>query len=129
CYRVSRQLTTITGDTEVDTTGFSVSANPRAGGKYYISFAMPEVRGSGMYTATSEVKGTCNNPFNRSVDQKQPIKDQSITIYGSGEGGEGEVDPNNPDTLSGSKSVTIPTSKGGEIQVTVTWGLSRCKEH
>jgi hypothetical protein len=129
CSRTSRQLTTLAGSTEGETTGFSVSTNNRAGGKYYISFAMPEVRGNGMYSVDSEVKGTCNNNFNRPLHQKNPIKDQSITIYGSSEGGEGVIDPNDPDTLYGSRSVTIPNSKGGEIQVTVTWNLSRCKEH
>lgn len=127
CSRVNRQLTTITGSMEGETTGFSVSANNRAGEKYHVSFAMPEVRGNGMYSVDSEMKGACNNNFNRPLHQKTPIKDQSITIYGSSEDGEGVIDPKDPDTLYGSKSVTTPNSKGGEIQVTVTWNLSRCK--
>ena len=42
--------------------------------------------------------------------------------------GEGTIDPNNLDVIWGSNTVTVPTNRGGERKVTITWNLTRCKD-
>lgn len=125
CYRVSRQFQTVSGNTETETIGFTISMNPRSG-RYNISVAWPGVVGNGSSSVTSEVKGVCRNPYNKDLHQESPIKDGDIDIYGDLEA-EGVIDPEEDSVLSGSKNATIPLPKGGEAQVTMTWSLSRCK--
>jgi hypothetical protein len=41
---------------------------------------------------------------------------------------EGQLDPENPNSLVGSRTVTTPGRHGGEIKTTVTWNLLYCKK-
>jgi hypothetical protein len=126
CYRTSRQLQELHGEDTVVTTGFSVTVNPRTN-EYSVSAPTIVVEGSGMYTVTSEVKGTCNNPYNKNLDQSTPEKNHKLSPEGPSVHGKGTIDPAKPDEISGSNTVTIPTNKGGERKVTITWSLVRCR--
>ncbi|MBA3514163.1 MAG: hypothetical protein H0T77_07310 [Pyrinomonadaceae bacterium] len=127
CYRVSRQLHQVSGSASEATTAFSISANPRSG-RYSVSPPAIIVPASGTYTVTSEVKGVCRNPYNRNLNQNDPVKDYNLSPGGPDVEVEGVIDPNNPYVLDGSKTVTVPAPGGGEIQVIVTWHLTRCGE-
>jgi hypothetical protein len=81
-----------------------------------------------MYTVTSEVKGTCNNPYNKNLNDSVPQKNAKMGPEGPAVTGEGTIDPARPDEISGSNTVTIPTNKGGERKVTITWSLVRCRD-
>lgn len=127
CYRTSRQLQEVHGQDRVTISGFTVTINPRTQ-RYTVSAPAIVVEGSGMYTVTSEVKGTCNNPYNKNLEQSTPEKGHKLSPEGPSVLGEGIIDPANPDKISGSNTVTIPTNKGGERTVTITWNLTRCRD-
>jgi hypothetical protein len=126
CYRISEQRQEVTGTANDDKTSVRVSTM-FAPGKYSVYYSLPEVKGTGEYHVTSKVGGTCNNPFNKSLDQTTPVEDFSIDS-GPQVDIEGQLDPNNPGQLSGSKTQTIQTTRGGEIKITVSWDLTFCKK-
>jgi len=127
CYRTSNLLTEVKGSDSVVTSGWSVSVNPRTG-EYNVSPPTIVVNGSGTYSVVSEVKGTCNNPYNKDLRQSVPQTGAKLTAEGPTLHGKGRIDPNKPDEISGSDSITIPTNKGGERTVTITWNLKRCQD-
>jgi hypothetical protein len=110
----------------VTTTAFSVTLNPRSG-QYVVSAPTIVVPATGTYSIVSQVKGTCNNPYNKDLMQTNVVKG-SLTPEGPVVQGKGVIDRNNPDQISGSETVTIPTNRGGERKVTITWNLTRCKD-
>jgi hypothetical protein len=126
CYRTSHQLTELHGEDTVTTTGFSITLDSRTG-RYSVSAPTIVLEGSGMYTNTSHIQGTCNNPYNKNLDQSTPEKGHKLSPEGPPVQGEGTIDPARPDEISGSNTVTIPTNKGGERKVTITWNLVRCR--
>ncbi|HYK21941.1 MAG TPA: hypothetical protein VEV42_14470 [Pyrinomonadaceae bacterium] len=127
CYRVNKQIQEAHAEDSATTTGFSVSLNPRTG-RYSVSAPIIVVTGSGQYTVTSEVKGACRNPFNKDLHQTNPQTNVQLSPDGPVIEGEGTVDPNNPDVISGSNTLTVPTNRGGERKVTITWNLKRCQD-
>jgi len=127
CSRVNKQVQEAHGEGSAVTTGFSVTLNPRSG-RYTVSAPLIVITGSGSYTVTSEVKGACRNPFNKDLNQTTPQSNVQLSPEGPVVQGEGTVDPNNPDVISGSNTVTVPTNRGGERKVTITWHLTRCKD-
>jgi hypothetical protein len=126
CYRTATQIQQLQGLDSERTTGFSITVNPRTG-EYHVSAPLIVVEGSGSYTVDSEVKGTCNNPFNKDLHQynKQTGK---LSPEGPPVDGVGKIDPNNPDFISGTNTETFTTPKGGERKSTITWNLRRCQE-
>lgn len=126
CYRISEQRQEVSGAAENDKAGGRVSLNPRTG-SYNVYYTLTDVKATGSYHVTSKVGGTCNNPYNKSLDQTNPVTDYSVDS-GPSVGIEGQVDPENPDSLVGSKSVTVPGRNGGERKTTVTWSLVNCKK-
>jgi hypothetical protein len=126
CYRTSRQLQELHGKDTAITTGFSVSVNPRTN-EYSVSAPTMVVDGSGTYTVTNEIQGTCNNPYNKNLNQSTPEKNHKLSPEGPSVHGKGTIDPAKPDEISGTNTVTIPTTKGGERTVTITWNLVRCR--
>ncbi len=127
CYRETRQLQEISGRGTETTTGFSITMNPRSG-RYSVSAPVMVVTGAGTYTVDSVVKGTCRNPFNKDLHQSSEEKDAKLGPDGPNVDGEGTIDPNNPDAISGSNTVTLKTTGGAEKTVTITWNLTRCKD-
>jgi hypothetical protein len=93
-----------------------------------VSYLLPIVLASGTSTVTSEVKGTCNNPFNKDLHQNNLVNGYQLDAGGPVVYGEGEIDPNNPDELKGSTTVTVPAPRGGEIKITLVWHLTRCTD-
>jgi hypothetical protein len=128
CYRESKQIQGISGRQSETTTGFTISVEGRTG-RYRVSAPIIVVNGSGETTQTSVVKGTCRNPFNKDVTYTNPETDFKLDPEGPSLEGEGVLDPNNPDVLSGSNSITVPTLKGGERTVKITWDLTRCRDN
>lgn len=126
CYRTATQIYELRGSSTETTTAFSVTSNPRSG-EYTVSAPIILVDAAGSSSVVSKVLGTCNNPFNKDFTQNGPLKG-SLDAEGPALQGKGRIDPNNPDEISGSDSVTIPTNKGGERKVTITWNLKRCKD-
>ncbi len=127
CYRTSTQIQELNGSETVTTTGFSVSVNPRSG-QYNVSAPTTVVTASGTDSVVSEVKGTCNNPYNKDLRQSNPVSGMKLSPEGPVVQGLGKIDPANPDVISGTNTVTVPTNKGGERTVTITWNLMRCKD-
>lgn len=125
CYRETEESQTVMGKTRENTTAFSISVNPRTK-EYTVSGPTPVVPGAGEYSITSNVKGTCNNPFNKSFTRSSKVEgakmsDDAPTLYGKG-----RIDPQNPDVISGSDSVEHVTTGGVKKTVTITWSLRRC---
>jgi hypothetical protein len=126
CYRISEQVQEVSGVARDDNAAFNVSQNPRAG-SYNIGYTLTEVRANGTHKVTSRVGGKCNNPFNKPVDQTSPATDIPVET-GPYVDIEGQLDPENPDSLVGSKTVKVPGRRGGERTTTVTWNLLYCKK-
>ena len=127
CYRTSTQIQHVEGAETVTTTGFSITVNPRSG-EYRVSAPTIVVEASGSESVDSEVKGTCNNPYNKDLHQRNPVKGYKLSPEGPDLQGLGRIDPKNPDHISGTDSITVPTNKGGERKVTITWNLMQCKD-
>ena len=127
CYRTSTQIQHVQGAESATTTGFSITENPRSG-EYHVSAPTIVVEGSGSSSVDSEVKGTCNNPYNKDLHQHTPEKGFKLSPEGPTLQGRGRIDPGNPDLISGTDSITVPTNKGGERKVTITWNLRRCQD-
>jgi hypothetical protein len=125
CYRISEQRLEVAGSADVDEATVTVSGNPRSG-RYFVSYVLPIVKAVGTYHVSSKPGGMCNNQFNKSMDQSTPETNYQI----SGEPNvdiEGTFDPNNTETLTGTKTITVPGRNGGERRITVTWDLTYCK--
>jgi len=126
CYRTTTQIRELNGSETATTTAFSVTLNPRSG-QYTVSAPTILVNAKGSDSVVSKVLGTCNNPYNKDVTQNNPL-----TLRLDAEGhilqGKETIDPNNPDVISGTDSVTVPTNKGGERKATIVWNLRRCKD-
>jgi hypothetical protein len=60
--------------------------------------------------------------------QANDVKGLTLSPEGPVVMGLGTIDPKSPDEISGSDTVTVPTNKGGERNVHITWSLKRCKE-
>ncbi len=126
CYRTTTEIRELNGTETVTTTGFSVTLNPRTS-QYTVSAPTVLVNAKGSDSVVSKVQGTCNNPFNKDVTRNSPLS-LSLDAEGPILQGKGTIDPNNPDVISGTDSVTVPTNKGGERKVTIRWSLRRCKD-
>ncbi len=122
CYRINNQIQKVSGTAE-DTASVSVSVRPD--GNYNLSYSLPLVIANGTYTVTSKPAGTCNNPYNRSLNQNDPVKDYKISPGFSIDEG-GIIDPKRPNVLAGSKTVTKEWQRDGQATVTVTWNLASC---
>ena len=127
CYRTSTQIQELSGNETAVTTGFGVYVDPRTK-QYRVSPPALVVNASGTYSVVSEVKGTCNNPYNKNLRQNNPEKDMKLSPEGPIVMGLGVIDPKNPDEISGEDTVTVPTNRGGERKVYVKWNLKRCRE-
>ena len=126
CYRESSQVQELRGSDAVVTSGFSVTVDPRSG-RYTVSPPLPVVEGSGTYVVTSEVKGSCNNPYNKALSPKpSPVTGIKLAADGPPLDGTGYIDPKNPNTISGTATEKFPTRRGGERITTMTWTLRRC---
>ena len=127
CYRVNRQVQTGSGQATENTTAFSITFNPRSG-QYTVSAPEVAVTGRGEYTVTSEVKGTCNNPYNKNLDQTNTVENYHLSANGPALMGKGVIDPAKPDEISGSDTITVENVGGAQKTVTIIWTLRRCKE-
>ena len=125
CYRVSEQRYEVTGTANDDNGGITISTDTRSG-QYSIYYQLVQVMGRGEHHVTSKVSGTCNNPFNKPLDQSDPLEDYPI------ESGpyveiEGQINPDDPNQLDGSKTVKV-RARSGERTITVTWNLLYCRK-
>ena len=126
CYRINEQRHELEGATQDDHATLRVSQNPRTG-LYNIYYTLGAVNARGTYKVTSKVAGACNNPFNKPLDQTTPEENGSIDS-GPVIDIEAPVDPENPNSLVGTKTITTPMPRGGEMVTTVTWNLLYCKK-
>ncbi|HEX6717722.1 MAG TPA: hypothetical protein VF088_11465 [Pyrinomonadaceae bacterium] len=126
CYRTGTTVQQLQGSGTATTNGFSITMNPRSG-EYHVSPPSIIVDAQGAYSVDTEVKGTCNNPFNKDLHQRTPQQGK-LSPEGPVVEGIGKIDPNNPDEISGTNTVTIPTSRGGERKATIIWHLRRCQD-
>ena len=126
CYRTTTQIRDLNGTESATTSAFSVTLNPRSG-QYTVSAPTILVNAKGSDSVVSRVQGTCNNPYNKDVTQNDPLA-LSLDAQGPIVQGRGTIDPSNPDVISGRDGATVPTNKGGERKVTITWSLRRCKD-
>ncbi|HEU4837216.1 MAG TPA: hypothetical protein VFS90_22485 [Pyrinomonadaceae bacterium] len=127
CYRSTTQVRELNGSENV-TTGFGgVSINPRTR-QYTVLAPTILVHANGSESVTSKVQGTCNNPFNKDVNRSSPLTNLTLDADGPTLQGRGTIDPGNPDVISGTDSVTLPTQRGGQRKVTITWNLRKCQD-
>ena len=126
CYRKTDQVQSVHGKETETTTAFSITFNPRTQ-EYSVSAPNPVVTGSGEHTITSRVQGTCNNPYNKPMDQTNPIQNYKMAGDGPILIGRGRVDPAKPDEFSGSETTEHDTIQGKKT-VTIIWNLRSCKE-
>ena len=127
CYRVGTQTRDVSGKGSEITSAFSVTVNPRTR-EYSVSAPTMLVPATGGDTVTSEVKGTCNNPFNKNVNYSTPVTRLLLDADGPIVIGKGVIDPAKPDEISGSNTETIRLAGGVEKTVTIIWDLKRCRE-
>jgi hypothetical protein len=125
CFYAITKIRELNGSETVTTTGSHVYMNPRSG-EYTVSFPAILVSASGTASMDAVVKGTCNNPYNKDNHERSPL---SMKLSGEGPGMDAvrRIDPNNPDVLSGTETVTFKTTKG-ERTSTLTWNLRRCQD-
>lgn len=126
CYRTTTEIRELNGSETVTTTGFSVTLNTRTG-QYTVTAPTILVNAKGSDSVVSRVQGACNNPFNKDVTRNSPLE-LSLDAEGPNLQGKGMIDPSNPDVISGTDSVTVPTNKGGERKVTIKWSLRKCQD-
>jgi hypothetical protein len=127
CYRTGTTIHQLQGSSSATTTGFSITSNPRSG-EYHVSAPTIIVDATGSESVDSVVKGTCNNPYNKDLHERRVIKSAQLSPEGPALQGIGKIDPANPDEISGTNSITIPTTRGGERKATITWNLRRCQD-
>jgi hypothetical protein len=100
--------------------------NPRTR-QYTVSAPTILVNATGVDSVDSKVQGSCNNPWNKDVNRSSPLN-LSLDADGPIVEGKGTIDPSNPDVISGKETVTVPTNRGGERKVTITWDLRKCQD-
>jgi hypothetical protein len=126
CYGTTTQIRELSGSESVTIHFNGVTINPRTR-QYTLHVPTILVNASGSESLVSKVLGTCNNPFNKQgVTRNSPLKN-SLDAYGDIEG-QGTIDPNNPDVISGTESISIPSNLGGKRKVTITWNLRKCQD-
>lgn len=124
CYRETDNSQAVRGEAHDDTTGFSISFNPRSG-EYSVLAPVIMVYASGQHVVSSRVKGTCNNPYNKDFNQvdkidRYQLSDDAPTLIGTG-----RIDPAKPDEFSGTETAEHDTPRGHKT-VTIKWNLRRC---
>ena len=125
CYRKTDETQGVRGTRKENTTAFSILFNPRTK-EYSVSAPTPVVDGSGEHTIDSQVKGACNNPFNKSFTRTNKIERYQLSDDAPNLIGKGRIDPANPDEISGSATAEHVTVGGVKKTVTITWNLRRC---
>jgi hypothetical protein len=83
------------------------------------------VLASGEHVATSSVKGTCNNPYNKNFHQIEKIERYQLSDDAPVLMGKGQLDPAKPDEFTGSETEEHDTILGKKT-VTINWDLRRC---
>ena len=126
CHRVGTTTRDLWGKGSETTTAFSITVNPRTR-EYSVSAPTMLVAASGEETVTSEVKGTCNNPFNKDVHNSSKLERILLDAEGPIVDGKGVIDPAKPDEISGSNTETVKLIGGVEKTVTIIWNLKSCK--
>jgi hypothetical protein len=100
----------------------SVSIGPN--GDYDVGYTLPIVDSEGKSTMNYQKSGSCRNPFNASKNDSRTYTGQ-LGPEGNLEI-KGHVDPNKPDSLSGTLAETKEV-RGGVRTSTVSWALARCQ--
>ena len=127
CFRSTTQIRELNGSDQI-TTGFAgVTINPRTR-QYTVLAPTILVNATGSESVVSRVQGTCNNPFNKDVNRSSPLTGLTLDAEGPTLQGHGTIDPNNPDVISGTDAVTLPTQRGGQKKVTIKWNLRKCQD-
>ena len=124
CYRETNNSQFVMGVERENTSGFSVTFNPRT---REISVLAPTlmVYASGEHVTTSSVKGTCNNPYNKNLHQVDKIERYQLSDDAPVLMGKGQLDPSKPDEFAGSATEEHDTPRGKKT-VTIKWDLRRC---
>ena len=124
CYRETDNSQAVRGEAHDDTTGFTISFNPRTG-EYSVLAPVIMVYASGQHVVSSRVKGTCNNPYNKDFNQVDKIDRYQLSDDAPVLIGKGRIDPAKPDEFSGTETAEHDTPRGHKT-VTIKWNLRRC---
>ena len=124
CYRETDNSQAVRGEAHDNTTGFSISLNPRTG-EYSVLAPVLMVYASGQHVVSSRVKGTCNNPYNKDFNQVDKIDRYQLSDDAPALIGKGRIDPAKPDEFSGTETAEHDTPRGHKT-VTIKWNLRRC---
>jgi hypothetical protein len=120
CYYVNRSEKRLDGSVS-EPTRVRVSSD---GKRYTVGYTNPVVPAKGQFRATAEIAGQCNNPYNRNSRQDEAAEDDlspglPLSING-------EIDPENPNVIRGSQSITRPAGSG-TASAQVVWSFVRCQ--
>lgn len=124
CYRETNHDQAVRGEAHENTTAFSILFNSRTG-EYSVLAPTLMVYASGQHVVSSRVKGTCNNPYNKDMNQIDKIERYQLSDDAPVLMGKGHIDPAKPDELAGSEFAEHDTNRGKKT-VTIKWNLYRC---
>ncbi len=126
CYRETNHSQDVMGVARENTSAFSVTVNPRTR-EYSVLAPTLMVYASGEHVANSSVKGTCNNPYNKNLNQVEKIERYQLSDDAPVLMGKGQIDPAKPDEIAGSETEEHDTNRGKKT-VTIKWDLRRCSD-
>ena len=124
CYRETSHSQSVMGVERENTTAFSVTINPRTR-EYMVLAPTLMVYASGEHLTNSSVKGTCNNPYNKNLNQVEKLDRYQLSDDAPALMGKGQIDPAKPNELAGSATEEHDTNRGKKT-VTIKWDLRRC---
>jgi len=113
-----------TSKTETSASEGGVEANVNVGmntdGTYSVSVGVPSIKGKVSGSTTSTFSGQCTPKEGKSLST--PATEIGIDGHSLTSDGTTRVNPNDPNKISGSYSLSLP----GNVRETITWNLQRC---
>jgi pimeloyl-ACP methyl ester carboxylesterase len=107
---------------EGEAKGFFLNVN-EFDGTYNFGFSFPDAKGTIDEDSKIERGGWCGA---RNNEPENFTKKEALVIPGDGAEIDGQIDPKNPDVLSGSKTWGGGTGEVKSFIYTVTWSFKRC---
>lgn len=115
----------------------NVEVSIRPDGTYSVQYHLPCAEGSGTAVTRSYTEGTGFPEFQKRDDKRSRLINRGVCPTATGVllrdgqhvGITGQVDPEDPKTLSGSKTLEVPLGGKSTVNklITITWNLKRCK--
>lgn len=98
----------------------SISVGVNDDGTYAVSVGLPQIRGQVSGETTSSYSGQCTPKEGKTLTS--PASETTIDGNSLTSDGSHRVDPNDPNRISGSYTLSLP----GNVTETITWNLQKC---